>query len=121
MIASTQSPYRLRDSLAEMLQIPAREIWVRSDCVGGGFGPKSGFYAEDFLVAWLALKSGRPVRWLEDRREHLLCARQERDQIHDVSVAFSKTGKVIGLKDKFVYDVGAYRRPLSFPGRRLTL
>jgi carbon-monoxide dehydrogenase large subunit len=63
VLASTQSPYRLRDSLAAMLQIPRQEIWVKSDCVGGGFGPKSGFYAEDFLVAWLALKTGKPVRW----------------------------------------------------------
>jgi aerobic carbon-monoxide dehydrogenase large subunit len=115
IIASTQSPYRLRDSLSEMLPIPAREIWVRSDCVGGGFGPKSGFYAEDFIVAWLAFKSGRPVRWLEDRHEHFLCARQERDQIHDVSVAFSKTGKIIGLKDKFIYDVGAYSTTIIIP------
>jgi carbon-monoxide dehydrogenase large subunit len=115
IIASTQSPYRLRDSLAEMLQIPAREIRVRSDCVGGGFGPKSGFYAEDFIIAWLALKSGRPVRWLEDRREHLMCARQERDQTHVVSVAFSKTGKISGLKDKFIYDVGAYSTTIIIP------
>jgi carbon-monoxide dehydrogenase large subunit len=115
IIASTQSPYRLRDSLSEMLPIPAREIWVKSDCVGGGFGPKSGFYAEDFIVAWLALKSGRPVRWLEDRHEHFLCARQERDQIHDVSVAFSKTGKIIGLKDRFIYDVGAYSTTIIIP------
>ncbi|HSE85855.1 MAG TPA: xanthine dehydrogenase family protein molybdopterin-binding subunit [Candidatus Binatia bacterium] len=115
IIASTQSPYRLRDSLAEMLQIPAREIRVRSDCVGGGFGPKSGFYAEDFVIAWLALKSGRPVRWLEDRREHLLCARQERDQIHDISVAFSKTGKIVGLKDKFICDVGAFSTTIIIP------
>ncbi|HEY7554536.1 MAG TPA: xanthine dehydrogenase family protein molybdopterin-binding subunit [Candidatus Binatia bacterium] len=115
IIASTQSPYRLRDSLAEMLQLPAREIRVRSDCVGGGFGPKSGFYAEDFIIAWLALKSGRPVCWLEDRREHLMCARQERDQTHDVSVAFSKTGKIIGLKDKFIYDVGAYSTTIIIP------
>jgi aerobic carbon-monoxide dehydrogenase large subunit len=115
IIASTQSPYRLRDALAEMLQIPAREIRVRADCVGGGFGPKSGFYAEDFIVAWLALKSGRPVRWLEDRREHLMCARQERDQIHDISVAFSKTGEIIGLKDKFIYDVGAFSTTVIIP------
>src|SRR5262245_9061839 len=115
IIASTQSPYRMRDSLAEMLQIPARQLWVRSDCVGGGFGPKSGFYAEDFIVAWLALKSGRPVRWLEDRREHLLCARQERDQIHNVSVAFLNSGKIIGLKDQFIYDVGAYSTTIIIP------
>ena len=55
------------------------------------------------------------MRWLEDRREHLLCARQERDQIHDVSVAFSKTGKLIGLKDKFIYDVGAYSTTIIIP------
>ncbi|HEX9787891.1 MAG TPA: xanthine dehydrogenase family protein molybdopterin-binding subunit, partial [Candidatus Binatia bacterium] len=115
IIASTQSPYRLRDSLAEMLQIPAREIRVRADCVGGGFGPKSGFYAEDFIIAWLALESGRPVRWLEDRREHLMCARQERDQIHDVSVAFSKSGEILGLKDKFIYDVGAFSTTIIVP------
>ena len=115
VFASTQSPYRLRDSLAEMLAIPAKDIWVRSECVGGGFGPKSGFYAEDFAVAWLALKTGLPVRWLEDRREHLLCARQERDQLHDVSVALSKAGAIIGLKDEFVYDVGAYSTTVIIP------
>ena len=115
IVASTQSPYRLRDALAEMLQIDAPEIWVRAECVGGGFGPKSGFYAEDFIVAWLALKSGRPVRWIEDRREHLLCARQERDQIHHASVAFSKTGKLLGFKDRFIYDVGAYSTTIIIP------
>jgi aerobic carbon-monoxide dehydrogenase large subunit len=113
--ASTQSPYRLRDSLAEMLALPAKEIWVTSDCVGGGFGPKSGFYAEDFIVAWLALKTGSPVRWLEDRREHLLCARQERDQLHEVGVAFSSMGKIVGLSDQFTYDVGAYSTTVIIP------
>jgi aerobic carbon-monoxide dehydrogenase large subunit len=115
IVASTQSPYRLRDALAEMLQIVASEIWVRADCVGGGFGAKSGFYAEDFIVAWLALKSGRPVRWIEDRREHLLGARQERDQIHYASIAFSKTGKLLGFKDRFACDVGAYSTTIITP------
>lgn len=115
IIASTQSPYRIRDSLAEMLAIPASEIGARSDCVGGGFGPKSGFYSEDFIIAWLALKTGKPVRWLEDRREHLLCARQERDQLHNVSVAFSRNGEITALKDNFIYDVGAYSTTVIIP------
>jgi carbon-monoxide dehydrogenase large subunit len=115
VIASTQSPYRLRDILAEMLQIPPREIWVRAESVGGGFGPKSGVYLEDFVVAWLALKCARPVRWIEDRREHLMCARQERDQIHHASLAFTKAGKLVGLKDTFLYDVGAYSTTVIIP------
>ena len=113
--ASTQSPYRLRDSLAEMFGVSAGEISVKAESVGGGFGPKSGFYPEDFVVPWLARKTGVAVRWLEDRREHLLCARQERDQIHDVTVAFSPAGKILALKDEFVYDVGAYSTTVIIP------
>jgi CO/xanthine dehydrogenase Mo-binding subunit len=115
IIASTQSPYRIRDSLAEMLAVSSSEIWVRSGFVGGGFGPKSGFYPEDFVVAWLALTTGKPVRWLEDRREHLLCARQERDQLHNVRVAFSRDGKITALHDEFLYDVGAYSTTVVIP------
>lgn len=106
--ASTQSPYRLRDLLASLLGVPADRICVRAPFVGGGFGPKSGVYPEDFIIPWLALKTGVPVKWIEDRREHLLCARQERDQIHHVEVACTKEGKITGLSDEFIQDVGSY-------------
>lgn len=113
--ASTQSPYRLRDSLAVMLGIPPAKISVKACSVGGGFGPKSGFYSEDFIVSWLALKTGVPVKWVEDRHEHLLCARQERDQEHYIEAAFTTEGRILALKDEFIHDVGAYSGTIVSP------
>ncbi|HLC25229.1 MAG TPA: xanthine dehydrogenase family protein molybdopterin-binding subunit [bacterium] len=113
--ASTQSPHRVRDMLAALLRIPVHQIRVMAPAVGGGFGPKSGVYPEDFLIPWLAQRLGRPVKWIEDRREYLLCARQERDQVHRVEIALSRDGRILGLKDEFLYDVGAYSSTIISP------
>lgn len=113
--ASTQSPHRLRDMLAALLGLPVHQIRVMAPAVGGGFGPKSGVYPEDFLIPWLSQRLGRPVKWIEDRREYLLCARQERDQVHQVEMALSRDGRILGLKDEFLYDVGAYSTTIISP------
>src|SRR5207249_4316869 len=75
----------------------------------GGFGTKIMlFYPEEILVPHAAITLGRPVKWTEDRREHLLAANEERGQIHDVGVGFDEMGKILALRDRFVHDAGAY-------------
>src|SRR3989454_10189077 len=66
------------------------------------------FYPEEILVPHVAITLGRPVKWTEDRREHLIAANQERGQIHDVEVAIDETGRILALRDHFVHDTGAY-------------
>jgi carbon-monoxide dehydrogenase large subunit len=76
--------------------------------IGGGFGVKGHVYPEDLLIPFLARKLGRPVRWIEDRHEHLLCSCQSRDQIHDVDVGFNDEGRILALRDHFIVDCGAW-------------
>jgi aerobic carbon-monoxide dehydrogenase large subunit len=65
-------------------------------------------YPEDVLIPLLALRFGRPVRWLEDRLEHMLTATQERTQTHTVEIGFDDEGRLLALRDRFVHDTGAY-------------
>src|SRR5439155_465245 len=77
--------------------------------VGGGFGTKIMlFFPEEILVPHAAMTLGRPVKWTEDRREHLIAANQERGQIHEVEVGIDETGRILALRDHFVHDTGAY-------------
>ena len=76
--------------------------------VGGGFGPKVVVYPEEILVPYLALELGRPVQWIEDRREHFISTAHARDQIHYVELAFDDDGRILALKDRFLLDNGAY-------------
>jgi CO/xanthine dehydrogenase Mo-binding subunit len=76
--------------------------------VGGGFGAKLIVYPEDVLIPFLAHRLGRPVRWIEDRLEHMLAATQEREQEHDITVGFDGEGRLLALRDRFVHDNGAY-------------
>jgi carbon-monoxide dehydrogenase large subunit len=76
--------------------------------VGGGFGVKGHVYPEDLLIPFLARKLGRPVQWIEDRREHLMCSCHSRDQIHDVEVGFDGEGRILALRDRFIVDCGAW-------------
>jgi CO/xanthine dehydrogenase Mo-binding subunit len=106
--ASTQVPHQVQQFLVEHVGLPAHRIRVIAPDVGGAFGAKLIVYPEDILIPWLAWRLGRPVRWIEDRREHLLSATQEREQIHDVTVAFDDAGRILGLEDRMVHDTGAY-------------
>src|SRR5262249_48106634 len=76
--------------------------------VGGGFGPKAPFYAEEAVIPAVALRLGRPVKWFEDRREHFLAATQERDQHYDVAVAVDRDGKILGVRGTLLHDTGAF-------------
>ena len=113
--ASCQGPHRIRRTLLQLLDIPEHKVRVIAPRVGGGFGPKGGFYPENFLLPWLAIRLGTAVKWIEDRHEHFIASRQERDQTHWVEAAFNKDGKVLALKVFFLYDTGAYTTSLVVP------
>ncbi|MQA85543.1 MAG: molybdopterin-dependent oxidoreductase [Streptosporangiales bacterium] len=106
--SSTQVPYMVRTRIAEQLGLAEHEVRVVAPHVGGGFGPKVQVYPEEVLVAHLARVLCRPVRWIEDRREHLLSTAHARDQVHDLEVAFGDDGVIAAIKDRFLLDCGAY-------------
>ncbi|MGE5059640.1 MAG: molybdopterin cofactor-binding domain-containing protein [Betaproteobacteria bacterium] len=113
--ASCQGPHRIRRTLLQLMDMPEHKVRVIAPRVGGGFGPKGGFYPENFLVPWLAVRYGTAIKWIEDRREHFIASRQERDQTHWVEAAFNNDGRVVGLKNFFLYDTGAYSTSLVVP------
>ena len=108
---STQTPHGLRTLLANMLQVPENQTRVIAPEVGGGFGCKVDLYPEDGLVGYLAKKTGRPVKWIEGRRENIAATIHGRDQIDDVELALKKDGTILGMRVKAIADLGAF---LSF-------
>ncbi|OLC35463.1 MAG: xanthine dehydrogenase [Candidatus Rokubacteria bacterium 13_1_40CM_4_69_5] len=107
--SSTQAPLPIKNGLARIFGLPEFNVDVIAPDVGGGFGTKVMlFYAEEILVPLAAIRLGRPVKWTEDRREHLLAANQERGQLHQVEVAIDREGRILGLRDRFLHDTGAY-------------
>ena len=106
----TKVPVWNRDLLADMLGIDETLIRVHAIDAGGGFGVRGEFYPEDFLIPWLAAKTGRPVKWAEDRAEHLMAVNHSRQQYHRVAAAFDADGRILGLEDDIIQDNGAYCR-----------
>jgi len=103
-------PHRNRDLLARMLGRPPSSIHVHESHVGGGFGIRGELYPEDVLVCVAAMRLGRPVKWIEDRREHLLAANHSRQQRHKIRAAVSRDGAILAIDDEFFHDQGAYVR-----------
>jgi carbon-monoxide dehydrogenase large subunit len=112
---STQAPHWNRNSIAGALGIPQSEVRAIAPEVGGGFGVKIGAYQEDFIVAALAKKLRRPVKWMETRSENFLATHHGRDQWADVEVAADKDGKLRGLRINVVQDLGAYAKATDLP------
>jgi aerobic carbon-monoxide dehydrogenase large subunit len=106
----TKVPVFNRDLLAGMLGLDEALIHVHAIDAGGGFGIRGEFYPEDFLIPWLAIRLGRPVKWAEDRAEHLMAANHSRQQHHRIAAAFDAGGRITGLRDDIVHDNGAYCR-----------
>ncbi|HET7233897.1 MAG TPA: xanthine dehydrogenase family protein molybdopterin-binding subunit [Longimicrobium sp.] len=106
---TTQAPIPIRNGLAAMLGLMQSQVRVVAPFVGGGFGPKiMMFYPEEVLVPWAAMKLGRPVKWAEDRQENFYATTQERGQVHDAEMAVDADGRILGVRDTFLHDTGAY-------------
>ena len=103
-------PHRNRESLARMLGRSTAGIHLYEGHVGGGFGIRGEIYPEDVLVLVAAMRLGRPVKWLEDRREHMIAANQSRQQRHRIRAAVDGEGRVLAIDDDFFHDQGAYLR-----------
>ena len=106
---TTQAPVFVRNGLAGILGLGERQVRVIAPFVGGGFGPKiMMFYPEEVALPWIAMRLNRPVKWIEDRLEHFFATTQERGQIHDAEIALARDGRILGIKDVFLHDGGAY-------------
>ena len=105
---STQGGHVKRIGLAQALGIPEHKLRVIAPDVGGGFGGKNRLMPEDIAVAALALKLGHPVRWIEDRREHLVASVHARDHFYDLTISADRDGRLIGLEGEVYIDAGAY-------------
>ena len=106
--SSTQTPHLGRRMLADLTGRHIEQIRMIAPDVGGGFGPKAPFYAEEAVIPAAAMKLGRPIKWVEDRREHFLSATQERDQYFDVAIAVDHDGKILGVRGTLLHDTGAF-------------
>jgi carbon-monoxide dehydrogenase large subunit len=106
--SSTQVVHWVRREAAGILGVSEARVRVIAPDVGGGFGGKGHVYPEDLLVPFLARRLGRPVRWIEDRREHLQSATHSRDQWHEVEVGFDNDGRILALRDDYLVDCGAW-------------
>jgi len=106
---STQGPIAIRGGLASIFNLDEDKVRVIAPHVGGGFGQKVLlFYPDELLVPFASMQLGRPVKFIEDRRENFIGSSQERTQIHEIELYAKKNGEVIALVDRFLHDTGAF-------------
>jgi carbon-monoxide dehydrogenase large subunit len=106
--SSTQTPHAGRKLLCALLGRDDDRVRVATPEIGGGFGPKLVFYGEEVVVSLAALLLRRPVKWIEDRREHFLATTQERDEIWQMEIAVDAGARILGLRGRLIHDNGAY-------------
>lgn len=107
---ATKRPHPNRDLLARMLNRSPLSIHLYECHIGGGFGVRGEIYPEDVLVCAAALRLGRPVKWIEDRRENLMACNHSRQQRHRIRAAIDAEGRILAIDDEFFHDQGAYVR-----------
>jgi carbon-monoxide dehydrogenase large subunit len=103
-------PHRVRELLVRMLGRSPSSVHVFESHVGGGFGVRGELYPEDVLVCVAAMRLGRPVKWIEDRREHLVATNHSRQQLHRIRAAVAPDGQLLAIDNEFFHDQGAYIR-----------
>lgn len=106
--SSTQSPFMVRAAVARYLEEDESRLRVVAPDVGGGFGPKAGVYPEEIVIPLAARALGRPVKWVEDRREHFIATNQQGDQLWSLEVAAEEDGTIRGVRGHVTSDAGAY-------------
>jgi aerobic carbon-monoxide dehydrogenase large subunit len=104
----TQVVHFVQQGLVTALGLPAHKIRVIAPDVGGGFGTKATGYPEDLLIPAAAIACRRPVKWIEDRREHMMAAAHARHQVHDIEIAARRDGTMLAVRDRIWVDLGAY-------------
>jgi carbon-monoxide dehydrogenase large subunit len=104
-------PFFNRRAMAQMMGLAEEAVDYLEFDVGGGFGARGEFYPEDFLVAFAARKFGRPIKWVEDRREHFMAIAHSRETECEIEIAFDRDGMILGLRGDIYVDIGAYVRP----------
>jgi carbon-monoxide dehydrogenase large subunit/6-hydroxypseudooxynicotine dehydrogenase subunit gamma len=116
-------PHRNRETLCRMLGRSPAALHVHESHVGGGFGIRGEIYPEDVLVLIAAMRLRRPVKWIEDRREHLMCANHSRQQRHLARIAVDRDGLILGIEDEIFHDQGAYIRThgVNVPNRTMCM
>ena len=105
---STQVSHFVQQGLTGVLGVPPHKIRVIAPDLGGGFGTKASGYAEDALIPIAAVALGRPVKWIESRREHMSGAAHARHQVHAISLAATRDGSILAVRDRIWLDLGAY-------------
>jgi aerobic carbon-monoxide dehydrogenase large subunit len=105
---STQVSHFVQQGLVTALELPPHRIRVIAPDLGGGFGTKASGYPEDVLVPLAARALNRPVKWIEDRREHMMAAAHARHQTHTIRLGARRDGTIVGLADRIWLDLGAY-------------
>lgn len=110
MHGAAKRPHWNRDQLAEMFGMSPSRIELYENHVGGGFGVRGELYPEDVLVCLAAMRIGRPVKWIEDRREHLMSANQSREQHHAIRAAVDAEGRILAIDETLHHDQGAFVR-----------
>ncbi len=105
---SSQMPHMVRTKIAEAIDYPEHTIRVISPDVGGGFGLKCHIFPEELILSLLTREIGRPLKWIEDRRENLYGSYHAKDELCYAELALKKDGTILGLKAKFIGDIGAY-------------
>jgi len=111
--SSTQIPHLLRTQLALMIGFPENKLRVITPEVGGGFGSKLNVYAEEALVGWISVQLGKPVKWIETRRENMQATIHGRGQVGEIEVGCKNDGAVTGLRYNVIADLGAYHQLLT--------
>jgi carbon-monoxide dehydrogenase large subunit len=106
--SSTQFPHVVRSIMAASLGISESRLRVIAPDVGGGFGPKNNFHPEELAIAALSMKLGRPLRWIEDRREHLIASPHAREHRYELTAYADARGRILGVEAQVVVDAGAY-------------
>src|SRR5712692_8037641 len=111
--SSTQIPHLLRSLIAMMLGLEENRLRVVTPEVGGAFGCKLNVYAEEALMGFVAMKIGKPVKWIESRRENFTCTIHGRGHVDYYEIAAKRDGTILGLKLKLIQDLGAYHQLLT--------
>ncbi|MGH6740735.1 MAG: xanthine dehydrogenase family protein molybdopterin-binding subunit, partial [Bradyrhizobium sp.] len=108
VMSATQVVHWVRREVASRLRLPESRVRCIAPDVGGGFGVKGHVYPEDVLLPYIARRLRRPVRWIEDRHEHIINSAHARDDRHEAEIAFDADGRILAIRDRLLKDSGAY-------------